>query len=294
MMGSAGSGKTMMAKRLLSIMPKLNFEQAFEITKIYSISGLLDEKTPLIVDRPFRALHAGITASALVGGGRPIRPGEISLAHNGVLFLDEMAEIDRRTLESLRQPLEEGKISISRLGTTEVFPANFILIGASNPCKCGKLFEGDGLCSCTPLQISLYNSRISKPLLDRIDLHVPVRSIKYKKLIQKGGETSFQIRQRVEAARLIQTDRYSKYKVNINSQITKDMIDKFCKLDLFSQSLLEKAVDSMKISVRGYEKVIKVARTIADMDNKVDIGSCHIAEAIQYRVFDTNMNGGLS
>ncbi|MDR0286302.1 MAG: YifB family Mg chelatase-like AAA ATPase [Clostridiales bacterium] len=285
MMGAAGIGKTLLAKCIPGILPPLEFEEAFEVASVYSIAGLLDTDSPLSMKRPFRTLHSSVTLYALIGGGRPVKPGEISLAHKGVLFMDEMSEMKRGVLDSLRQPLEEGKINVTRLGTREVYPSDFLFIGASNPCKCGKLYE-EGRCTCSPKEVQNYMSKISGPVLDRIDIQVPVKSVKYGQMNSRHSETSDVIKSRVIKVRKIQKERYKNYNIKINGKITKGMIDKYCVLDKDSADLLGKAVCLYNFSVRAYEIIIRMARTIADMAGEEKIREEHVAEAIQYRWFD--------
>jgi len=293
MLGCAGCGKSMLAKRIPGIMPPLSFEEAFEVTSIYSIAGLINNEAGLFTERPFRSVHSSVTANALIGGGRPVIPGEISLANHGVLFLDEMTEMTRKAVESLRQPLEDHRINISRLGSREILPADFLLIAAANPCKCGKLFETDKKCTCTPYQIKNYLSRLSKPIMDRIDMHLTMRSLKYNEIKKGGEECSAKIRKRVINAREIQKERYRNDDIKVNSHLTRGLIDKYCKLDEKSKNLISSAVDKYGYSVRGYEKIIKIARTIADMEQRSDISVNDVAEAMQYRWFDNTDKWGI-
>lgn len=286
LLGDAGCGKTMLAKRFPGILPPMTYDEAYEVTSIYSVAGMLPQDCRLVRRRPFRALHSGVTAAGLVGGGRPAVPGEISLAHHGVLFLDEMTEMDRRVLDSLRQPLEAGHAVISRLGTAEIFPAEFILIGAANPCRCGKLFEGNGKCTCTPLQVHAYLTRISRPIADRIDLHLPVRRVPFQDITAPRGEASSEIRARVIRTRAVQQNRYQKERIRVNAGLTRNMIERYCAIDGKTKTLLSKAVDTMGFSVRGYEKILKIARTIADMEAREQIQEQDVAEALQYRWMD--------
>ncbi len=287
MVGSPGSGKTMLAKRLHTILPKMTFEEALEITKIYSVSGLLPQKTSLITTRPFRNPHHTISDVSLVGGGRHIKPGEVTLAHYGVLFLDEFPEFSKEAIEVLRQPLEDGEICISRVNSSITFPTKTTLICAANPCKCGYYLESSKKCNCTPKMVQQYFGKLSQPLLDRIDIHAEVRPVKYDDLAKKEKEeSSAVIRERVNRARNIQLDRYRGMGIYSNSELSPSLIKKYCELDRYTSSLLKKAFDKLGLSARAHNRILKVARTIADMDEAETIKSEHIAEAIQYRSFD--------
>lgn len=283
MTGAAGAGKSMLARRLPTIMPSLSFEESIEVTKIYSISGLLDGNQALITQRPFRSPHHTISNHALVGGGRIPSPGEVSLAHNGVLFLDELPEFDKAVLEVMRQPLEGRKITISRVNASYIFPADFMLVAAMNPCPCGN-YPNIKKCNCSPLQIKRYQSKISGPLLDRIDINMEVKPVKCSDLFSGGdGERSADIRQRVEAARLIQKRRYKDEKICFNSQLEGRLVRKYIKLKDREQKLLENTFKSMELSARGTYRILKLARTIADLEGSVDICEVHLQEAIFYR-----------
>ncbi|HCL03325.1 MAG TPA: magnesium chelatase [Lachnoclostridium phytofermentans] len=286
MIGTPGSGKTMLAKRIPSIMPELSFEESLEISKIYSVSGQLDNNRILILERPFRSPHHTITQTALIGGGRCPRPGEISLAAHGVLFLDELTEFDNRTLEVLRQPLEEKVVTISRLHATYTYPANFMLVAALNPCKCG-YYPDRSKCKCSLQQIKQYIGKISRPLLDRIDICVETIPIAYKELTYgKSNESSSIIRERIKEARKRQLNRYQKSGKYFNSQLSPSEVKKYCSLGEKEQKILEQAFTSMNLSARAYHRILKVARTIADLEGKDSIEKHHLIEAIGYRGVD--------
>ena len=268
-----------------TILPDLTFEEALETTKIYSVLGLLPTDRPLLTSRPFRAPHHTISDAGLIGGGQTPRPGEVSLSHNGVLFLDESAEFKKHVLEVLRQPVEDGFVTISRAATSHSFPARFILVVALNPCPCGYLGDIKNSCTCTPMQIQRYESKLSGPLQDRIDIHLEVPALLYNELSgSHQGESSARIKGRVEGAREIQKERYkSNKKFYCNSQMGAKDIKKHCSLDKKSQKLLEDAVERLGLSARSYHKILKIARTIADLDQMEILQTKHIAEAIQYR-----------
>jgi magnesium chelatase family protein len=284
MSGSPGSGKTLMARALPSILPLMNAEEAIDVTKIYSVSGKLPTGTPLLRQRPFRAPHHTTSHAGLVGGGRNPRPGEISLAHRGVLFLDELPEFPTAVLEVLRQPLEDKIVTISRAAGTLTFPANFILVGAQNPCPCGYYGDSDRQCTCPPSAVARYNKRISGPLLDRIDIHVDVPRVAYDKLTsERLGEPSSTIRERVAAARTLQADRFRHTTLHTNADMGAAEVRRWCQLDAAGQNLMRAAMRQLQLSARAYHRVLKLARTIADLADVEQIGPAHVAEALQYR-----------
>ncbi|MBR0470590.1 MAG: YifB family Mg chelatase-like AAA ATPase [Clostridia bacterium] len=287
LIGSPGTGKTMLAQRMPSILPDLTFDEALEVTKIHSISGLLSKEEPLILKRPFRSPHHTISPQGLSGGGAVPKPGELSLAHNGILFLDELPEFRRDSLESLRQPLEDGIVTISRVSGTLTYPCNIMLISSMNPCKCGYLGDPRRQCTCTPQQINRYRSKISGPLLDRIDIQVEVSNVDYDDLssIEKG-EKSAEIKKRVNAARKVQLERYEGMNIYSNSQLDAGMLQKYCVLGDEENAILRAAFDNLGLSARAHSRILKVARTIADLEGSENIRADHIAEAIQYRSLD--------
>ena len=285
--GPPGSGKTMISRRLPSILPHLSFEESLEITKIYSVVGLLDRNS-LITKRPFRSPHHTMSSASLVGGGRIPKPGEVSLAHYGVLFLDEIPEFKKNVLEVLRQPMEDGNVTISRVNASLTYPAQFMLVASMNPCPCGYYGDSTHECSCTERNIHNYLGKISGPLLDRIDIHIEAIPVKYEEL-QIGNveeESSKKIRDRVDMARKKQLIRYKNEKIFSNSQLSAKNIYNYCKVDKEAKEILEASFDKLGFSARAYSKILKVARTIADLDDKEILGTNHIAEAIQYRSLD--------
>ncbi len=287
LIGPPGSGKTMLARRLPSILPDISFEESLEVTKIHSICGLLSEKNPIILTRPFRSPHHTITNVSLIGGGRVPKPGEISLAHNGVLFLDELTEFNKSVIEVLRGPLEDKSVTISRLNSSVTYPCNFMFIGSMNPCPCGFYGSKDKECTCNSNQIKKYINRISGPLLDRIDIHIEVQGVKYNSLNSSiKCESSSIIRKRVNAARKLQLERYREYGIFSNSELTPSLLEKYCKLDTSCKKILESAFYNLGLSARAYSKILKVSRTIADLENSTNIDITHISEAIQYRSLD--------
>jgi len=290
MIGPPGSGKTMLARRLPTILPSLTLEESIEITKLYSIANLLPAHTPLITERPFRAPHHTISNSGLIGGGKIPKPGEISLSHYGVLFLDELPEFSRNALESLRQPLEDGIVTISRSLNSVTYTSSFMLVASLNPCPCG--FYGDPIknCTCSSSQIIKYRSKISGPLLDRIDIHIEVPRISFREIEEKDKiETSLSIRERVEKARKIQLKRFIKDNIYSNAQMSRKQIEKYCFIDENGKDLLFKAMEKLNLSTRAYDRILKVARTIADLEGTDKINLSHLSEAIQYRSLDRKL-----
>lgn len=290
MIGPPGSGKTMLARRIPSILPAMSFPEAIETTKIYSVMGLLDREKALIASRPFRTPHHTISDIGLIGGGNTPRPGEVSLSHNGVLFLDELPEFKKHVLEVLRQPLEDGKVTISRALTSLTYPSRFMLVAAMNPCPCGYLGDPVHQCTCTPVMIHRYRSRISGPLLDRIDIHIEVPAVKYRDLADsRDSEPSAEIAARIGEARQIQQERFRGVKIHSNAQMTPRFIRKYCEPNAAGNNMLEMVTDRLGLSARSYTRILKVARTIADLDSSDEINERHLAEAIQYRSLDRKM-----
>ena len=276
----------MMAKRISTILPDLTFKEALDITKIYSIAGALDNEG-IIVKRPFRSPHHTITEASMIGGGKIPKPGEISLAHHGVLFLDELPEYTRNILELLREPLEDKKVTIARMRSTITYPCNFMLIASMNPCPCGYYGVIGKKCTCSELSRDKYLNKIRGPLLDRIDLHIEVTPIKYDKLSNRDREeTSKEIKERVDMARKIQQERYRYLNIFSNSELTPLLIEKYCKIDNKSKIILKEAFDKFGLTARAYSKILKIARTIADLEGKENIQMNHLAEAIGYRSLD--------
>ncbi len=287
MIGPPGSGKTMLAKRLPTILPPITFDEAIETSKIFSVLGLMAKDQALITTRPFRSPHHTISDAGLIGGGHIPRPGEVSLAHHGVLFLDELPEFKKHVLEVLRQPLEDLKVTISRAATTLTYPSSFMLVAAMNPCPCGYYADPKHACRCTYQQIHRYRSKISGPLLDRIDIHVEVPAVPYQDLMKDASaEPSKDIRRRVSVARDIQSNRFARAKIYCNAQMGSRLIKTHCKIDDASRSLLESAIDKLGLSARAFNRVLKIARTIADLENRPNVQVDHISEAIQYRNLD--------
>jgi len=290
MVGPPGSGKTMLARRIPTILPPLSYEEAIETTKIHSIAGLLSQEKYLISEKPFRAPHHTISDAGLIGGGSQPRPGEVSLAHNGVLFLDEFPEFKRNILDSLRQPLESGNVVISRVSQAVTFPASFMLIAAMNPCPCGYYGDPRRACICSGPQIHRYRTKLSGPLLDRIDIQVAIPALTIRELsLDMEEESSEAIRERGMAARTPQKERFRGRPVHANGQMTVRMVKKHCAVNTTAKELLERAVEKFGLSARAYHRILKVSRTIADLDGNADIDESHVAEAIQYRLLDKKM-----
>ena len=291
MVGPPGSGKTMLARRLPTILPDLSLDEALETTKIHSVAGMLNASTPLLAVRPYRAPHHTISDAGLIGGGSYPRPGEVSLSHHGVLFLDELPEFNKNVLENLRQPLEDGRVTISRAAMSLSYPARFMLAAALNPCPCGFYTDKRHNCTCKPEQIQKYMAKISGPLFDRIDIHTEVPALTYEELAQKTpGRDSESMREQVKAARAIQTARFADSKnVYCNAHMESRHIRKFCALDDAGKNLLKAAIEKLGLSARAYDRILKVSRTAADLDNSENIGSAHISEAIQYRSMDRKL-----
>lgn len=287
LIGPPGSGKTMIARRISTILPDLTFEEALEVTKIHSISGMLDNNVGIVTKRPFRNPHHTISSTSIIGGGKIPKPGEISLAHNGVLFLDELPEFNRSTLEVLRGPLEDRNVTISRLYSKVTYPSNFMLIASMNPCPCGYYGSMEKECQCSKVAIEKYLNKISGPLLDRIDLHVEVKPVKYQKLDSHNNvESSRKIKERVNGARRIQYLRYKNLNIYSNAELTPKMIEKYCVLNQECKKILELAFQKLGLSARAYSRILKVSRTIADLEGSSNIEKNHLLEAIQYRSLD--------
>jgi magnesium chelatase family protein len=285
--GPPGAGKTMLAKSLPSILPNMTFEESLEVTKIYSVCGLVDNNKPLIVQRPFRSPHHTISSISLVGGGPRPKPGEVSLAHYGVLFLDELPEFKKTALEVLRQPLEDGKVTISRVKSTVSYPSQVMLVASMNPCPCGYLGDERNKCTCTINQIKNYKTKLSGPLLDRIDIQLILKPVEYQQIHTKvRTESSASVKQRVNAARLTQNHRYRDNNILFNGQLTPALIEEYCQVDEQCNKLLKNAFDKLSLSMRAYNKILKIARTIADLEQHDNINIQHLTEAIQYRGLD--------
>jgi len=287
MIGAPGSGKSMLAKRMPSILPKMTFEESIETTNIHSVAGLIDKDDPLVTVRPFRSPHHTVSAAGLSGGGSIPRPGEISLAHNGLLFLDELAEFSRLALEILRQPLEDRQVTISRVSGSVTYPCSFMLIAAMNPCPCGYYGHPTRKCICTPKQVKTYLSKVSGPLLDRFDIHVEVAPVEFSDLASsEKEESSAEIRKRVQSARDIQTERFKGTDITCNARITSDIMSRVCPMTDKARDLLKGVFDRLGLSARAYDRILKVARTCADMEGQEVIGQQHIAQAVQFRSLD--------
>lgn len=287
LIGPPGSGKTMLAKRIPTILSDMTFEEALQTTRIHSVVGILKRKQPLFATRPFRSPHHTLSDVAMVGGGQIPKPGEVSLAHNGVLFLDELPEFKRNVLEVLRQPLEDASVTISRAVSSITYPASIMLVCAMNPCPCGYLGDPKHQCTCSPSQIHRYRQRVSGPLLDRIDIHVEVPAVPYKELSNEYcGEPSLAIRSRVQKAKEIQTERFHKEHIYSNSMMASRQIKKYCRLEADAQGILEAAMHKLGLSARAYTRILKVSRTIADLEGSEGINAEHVSEAIQYRTLD--------
>ena len=290
LVGPPGAGKSMMAKRLPGILPDMSREEMIQSTEIWSVAGLTSRRRPIVSTRPFRSPHHTVSATALAGGGTFPKPGEISLAHNAILFLDELPEFRADVLEVLRQPMEDGQVTVSRVAGTVTFPARFMLVCAMNPCKCGWYGHPSGRCRCTPQELRRYHSRISGPLLDRIDLIVEVPALEYDELRRKTpAESSAEIKKRVNAARAIQRKRFGDDGTMSNSRMDSRELRRFCSLSGEGEALMRGAFDSMGLSARSYDRILRVARTIADLDGAEEIGPGHLAEAIQYRTYDLSV-----
>ncbi len=287
MIGPPGSGKTMLARRLPSVMPEMTIDEAIETTKIHSVAGKLLPKKVLVTDRPFRSPHHTISDAALIGGGTNPKPGEASLAHNGILFLDEVLEFKKNVLEVLRQPVEDGNVTISRVAQTITYPSSFMLVCAMNPCPCGFLGDPAKKCGCTPPQIRRYRGRLSGPLLDRIDIHIDVPAVKFKELTgDRPSEPSCDVKKRVDRARSVQLERFSKSDIYKNAAMNTKEIKKYCHIDEETKKILELAVERLGLSARAFTRILKVARTIADLEGSEAIETGHVSEAIQYRTLD--------
>jgi magnesium chelatase family protein len=287
MIGPPGAGKTMLAKRLATILPPITFEEAIETTKVYSVLGMLKDSQALITHRPFRSPHHTISDAGLIGGGHVPRPGEVSLAHNGVLFLDELPEFKKHVLEVLRQPMEDGYVTIARALTSITYPATFMLVAAMNPCPCGYFSDPHHECTCTYTKIHRYRSKISGPLMDRIDIHVEVPAVPYKDLVgQDDATSSVNIKEHLNRARIIQSDRFKRTKIHCNAQMNNRQIKRYCPVDRDSDRLLEAAIDRLGLSARAYHRILRIGRTIADLEEAEKIAAHHISEAIQYRSLD--------
>ena len=286
LIGTPGSGKSMIAQRIPTILPDMSLEEAIEVTKIYSVAGELENGVNLIAKRPFRTPHHSASAVSIVGGGTKARPGEISLAHNGVLFLDEFPEYRKDVIESMRQPLEDKKITVTRAAASYTYPCNAMLVVALNPCKCGYYGDSSGRCRCSETEVRKYLGKISGPMLDRIDIQLEASPVKYADLKAMRGESSAQIKKRVNKAREIQKERYKNESITCNAQLSGALIEKYCPIGEEESRMLKNAFDSLGLTARAYSRILKVARTIADCDGRENINTMDIAEAIGYRSLD--------
>jgi magnesium chelatase family protein len=290
MIGPPGSGKTMLAKRISTILPDMTFEEALQTTRIHSVTGLLQGGQSLLATRPFRSPHHTVSDVAMVGGGQIPKPGEVSLSHNGVLFLDELPEFKRNVLEGLRQPIEDGLVTISRAASAVTYPASIMLVCAMNPCPCGYLGDDHHQCTCAPSQVQRYRQRISGPLLDRIDIHVEVPAVAYRELSHDlSGESSEDIRRRVQKSKRLQVERFKKDNIYSNAKMRSKHIKKYCSLIPDAQNILETAMHRLGFSARAYTRILKVGRTIADLAGSEQIQAEHVSEAIQYRTLDRDV-----
>ncbi|HUT83048.1 MAG TPA: YifB family Mg chelatase-like AAA ATPase [Thermodesulfobacteriota bacterium] len=290
MIGPPGAGKTMLARRLPTVLPDMSFEEAIETTKVHSVAGLLDPHTSLVAIRPFRSPHHTISDAGLIGGGQIPRPGEVSISHNGVLFLDQLLEFKKNAREVMRQPLEDGRVTISRAVGSLTYPSRFMLVAAMNPCPCGFYADRHRECTCTLPQVQRYRAKVSGPLLDRIDIQIEVPAIRFQEMAsESSGEQSESIRKRVNQARKIQLERFAGKKIHSNAQMTSKHLKKYCQIDDASKRLLETAIDKLGLSARAYTRILKVARTIADLEGSEPILTPHISEAIQYRSLDRRL-----
>ncbi|MEI6499036.1 MAG: YifB family Mg chelatase-like AAA ATPase [bacterium] len=281
--GPPGSGKTLLARSIVTILPEMDEDEILEVTKIHSVAGVLSREN-LVIDRPFRSPHHTTSSVALIGGGQWPKPGEISLSHRGILFMDEFPEFPRNVLEALRQPLEDGVVTVSRATGSITFPAKFLLVAAQNPCPCGFMSDPEKRCTCMPSQIIRYQKKISGPLLDRIDIHIEVPRVKYEKLADvTKAESSENVKKRIESARALQKKRFEKVKIKTNAEMSSREVREYCKLEKDAEQIMAKAVESMKLSARVYHRLLKLARTIADLEGAPTIKPSHIAEALQYR-----------
>lgn len=288
MVGSPGSGKSMIAKRIPTIMPQMTFDEVLEVTKIHSVAGVL-QNGRAVTKRPFRSPHHSASAVSIVGGGSKARPGEISLAHKGVLFLDEMPEYKKDVIEAMRQPIEDGVVTVARAAGTYTYPSNMMLVCAMNPCRCGYYGDGTRKCRCSESDVARYLSKVSGPMLDRIDIQLEAKSVNYDDLQKPKGEASYVIRERVERARAIQSERYKSENVSCNADLSGSLVEKYCVVGDDEKALLEQAFKTMNMSARAYTRILKVARTIADLDGRENIDSMDIAEAIGYRSLDKKL-----